>query len=52
MHEFLNSSMKKLKKESDTCNSKSMALSRRIEEMEKQIGVEACVDELTGKSLI
>ena len=26
---------KKLKKESDTCNAKSMALNRRIEEMEK-----------------
>ena len=44
--------MKKLKKESDTCNAKSMALNRRIEEMEKQIGVKACVDELTGKSLL
>ena len=38
--------------ETDTCNAKSMAMNRRIEDMEKQIGVTACFDEKTGKSTV
>ena len=34
-----------------TVNSKGMALDRRIEEIERMIGVRACVDETTGKSI-
>ena len=52
MHDYLHNQMRRLKVETDTCNAKSMALNRRVEEMEKQIGVQACVDEVTGKIII
>ena len=52
MHDYLHDQVRLLNVENDTCNSKSMALDRRIEEIEKMIGVRACVDEVTGKSLI
>ena len=51
-HDYLHEQMRLLNVETDTCNAKSMALDRRIEEIEKMIGVRACVDEITGKSLI
>ena len=52
VHDKLHESTRLLGVESDTCNAKAMALERRIEEIEKMIGVRACVDEITGKSLI
>ena len=52
MHDYLHDQVRLLNVENDTCNAKSMALDRRIEELEKMIGVRACVDEVTGKSLI
>ena len=52
VHDSLHQQIKALNVESDTCNSKAMALDRRIEEIEKIIGVKACFDEETGKSLI
>ena len=51
MHDKLHEHIMKLNVESDTCNAKAMALDRRIDEIEKMIGVRACVDEQTGKSL-
>ena len=38
--------------EKDTCNSKLMALDRRIQEIEQTIGVKAWVGEITGKNQI
>ena len=52
VHDYMHGQMRKLNVETDTCNAKSMVLNRRIEEIEKQIGVQACVDEITGKSLL
>ena len=52
VHDSLHEHINKLNVETDTCNAKAMALDRRIEELEKMIGVRACVDELTGKSLV
>ena len=51
-HDYLHESVRLLGVENDTCNSKAMALDRRVEEIEKMIGVQACMDETTGKSLI
>ena len=39
-------------REGKTMNSRQMAMQRRIEEMEANIGVKTCVDEITGKSII
>ena len=51
VHEQLNNSVRILEVGTSTVNSKGMALDRRIEEIEKMIGVRACVDETTGKSI-
>ena len=51
-HDYLHEQMRLLDIETDTANAKSMALDRRIEEIERMIVVRACVDEITGKSLI
>ena len=52
MHDYFHNQMYLLKVETDTCNAKSMSLNRRVDEMEKMIGVQACVDEVTGKSIV
>ena len=52
VHDYLHETVRKLNVENDTCNAKAMCLDRRIEEIEKMIGVKACVDEVTGKSLV
>ena len=51
VHVYLHDQMRLLNIETSTCNSKGMALNRRIEEIERMIGVQACVDERTGKSI-
>ena len=51
-HDYLFETVRLLGVENDTCNAKAMALDRRVEEIEKMIGVQACMDETTGKSLI
>ena len=52
MHKYEHEALRLLNVETNTCNSKSMALKRRIEEFESIIGVKACYDEATGKSLL
>ena len=51
VHVYLHDQMRLLNIETSTCNSQGMALNRRIEEIERMIGVQACVDERTGKSI-
>ena len=51
MHDHLDQSVKHLGVGTATINSKGMALDRRIEEIEKMIGVNTCIDETTGKSI-
>ena len=51
VHGRLQRAMDNLNTENMTCNAKSMAINRRIEELETQIGVKTCTDELTGKNL-
>ena len=52
VHEYLHKTVAKLHVGTDTTNSKGMALNRRIEELERMIGVRACIDEQTGKALV
>ena len=51
VHVQLNNAIGKLNVATDTTNAKAMALNRRIEEIEKMIGVRACIDDATGKAL-
>ena len=44
--------MAKLNVDTDTTTSKCMAINRRIEDLERQIGVQACIDEKTGKLIV
>ena len=48
----MNKCLIELKTASNTQNIKGMAIGRRIEELEKIIGVQTCVDELTGKPIM
>ena len=47
-HDFLFGGVRRLNVENDTCNSKCMAIDRRVEQIEAMIGVQACRDETTG----
>ena len=44
--------MARLNVDTDTATSKCMDLNRRIEDLEKQIVVQACIDEKTGKLIV
>ena len=48
VHDYLHQTITGLTVSTNTMNSKGMSLNRRIEELEKLIGVKACVDE-SGK---
>ena len=48
---YLTQSIGILNVNKNTVDSRGMALARRIEEIEKMIGVRACVDETTGRSI-
>ena len=49
VHDYLHSGIDFLHVSGDTIQQRSMALDRRIAEIEVMIGVRACVDESTGK---
>ena len=51
MHEYLHKSIAHIHIGTETINGKGMSLNRRIEEIERMIGVRACVDDVTGKMI-
>ena len=51
VHQHLNVALDKLHVHTDTTNAKAMALNRRIDDIERMIGVRACVDDATGKPM-